>query len=56
MEDFTLPNVGASFKKWECCTPIVPKCQAHLYNTKNKMKNIPKMLKKGNDKERPAVC
>jgi hypothetical protein len=30
MEDFTLPSVGARFKKWEYYTPILPKCQAHL--------------------------
>jgi hypothetical protein len=30
MEDFTLPVVGARFKKWECHTTILPKCQAHL--------------------------
>jgi hypothetical protein len=36
MEDFTLPSVGESFKKWECCTPILPKCQGHLHNTKKK--------------------
>jgi hypothetical protein len=23
---FHLPSVGASFKKKECCTPILPKC------------------------------
>jgi hypothetical protein len=30
MEDFTLPSVGAKFKKWKCCTPILPKCQSYL--------------------------
>jgi hypothetical protein len=29
MEDWTLPNVGASFKKWGCCTLILPRCHAH---------------------------
>jgi hypothetical protein len=38
MEDFTLPSVGASFKKWGCCTPILLRCQAHLHNTKKKGK------------------
>jgi hypothetical protein len=27
MEVVTPPSVGASFKKWGCCTPILPKCQ-----------------------------
>jgi hypothetical protein len=35
MEDFTLPSVGARFKKWGCYTPILPKCQAHLQTTKS---------------------
>jgi hypothetical protein len=33
MEDFTLPSVGARFKKWACCTTILPKCQAHPQNS-----------------------
>jgi hypothetical protein len=45
MEDFTLQSVGASFKKWESCTPILPKCQAHPHNTK-KAKKIQKLQKK----------
>jgi hypothetical protein len=45
MEDFTLPSVGASFKKWECCTPILPKSHAHLHNTKKSGKNA-KIAKK----------
>jgi hypothetical protein len=32
MEDFTLPSVGTRFKKWECYTSILPKCQAHPQN------------------------
>jgi hypothetical protein len=34
MEDLTLPSVGASFKKWRCCTPIFPEVP--------KIKNIEK--------------
>jgi hypothetical protein len=44
-KDFTLQSVGASFKKWESCTPILPKCQAHPHNTK-KAKKIQKLQKK----------
>jgi hypothetical protein len=40
-------DVGASFKKWECCTPILPKCQAHLHNAKKKGKKNPILPKKG---------
>jgi hypothetical protein len=29
MEHLTLPSVGASFKKWGCCTPILPKALTH---------------------------
>jgi hypothetical protein len=32
MEHLTLPSVGASFKKWGCCTPILPKALAHSSN------------------------
>jgi hypothetical protein len=32
MEHLTLPSVGASFKKWGCCTPILPKALAHSLN------------------------
>jgi hypothetical protein len=57
MEDFTLPSVWASFKKWECCTPILPKFQTHLHNTKKEKKKImQEMQKKGDGKERPIVC
>jgi hypothetical protein len=31
--------------KWESCTPILPKCQAHPHNTK-KAKKIQKLQKK----------
>jgi hypothetical protein len=47
MEDVTLPSVGASFKKWECYTPILSKCHTHLHNTKKKVKKNPKIAKKG---------
>jgi hypothetical protein len=36
MEHLTLPSVGASFKKWGCCTPILPKALAHFPNFQNK--------------------
>jgi hypothetical protein len=32
MEDLTLLSVGASFKKWVCCTSILPKALAHFLN------------------------
>jgi hypothetical protein len=32
MEDLSLPSVGTSFKKWVCCTPILPKTLAHFLN------------------------
>jgi hypothetical protein len=32
LEDLALPSVGASFKKWGRCTPILPKAQAHFPN------------------------
>jgi hypothetical protein len=32
MEHFILPNVGASFQKWGCCTPILLKALAHSPN------------------------
>jgi hypothetical protein len=47
MEDFTLPSVGASFKKWGCYAPILPKCQAHLQTTPKKTLKKPKKGKKG---------
>jgi hypothetical protein len=44
MEDFTLPSVGASFKKCEYCAPILSKGLAHSSNfpkkTFKKYKNI----------------
>jgi hypothetical protein len=52
MEDFTLPSVGARFKKWECCTPILPKCQAHP-QLPQKTKKIQKNSKKGGQ---PTIC
>jgi hypothetical protein len=38
MEDLTLPRVGASFKKWRCCTSILPKCEEGPHNSKKKKK------------------
>jgi hypothetical protein len=35
-----------TFKKWECCTPILPKCQAHLHETKKKLKKNAKTINK----------
>jgi hypothetical protein len=31
---FHPPKFRGKVKKWECCTPILPKCQAHPHNTK----------------------
>jgi hypothetical protein len=39
MEHLTLPSVGASFKKWGCCTPILPKALAHSPKLSKKIKN-----------------
>jgi hypothetical protein len=49
MEHLTLPSVGASFKKWRCCTPILPKALAHSSKLpqKNKFKNKKNSKKKG---------
>jgi hypothetical protein len=47
MEDFTLPSVGARFKKWECCTPILPKCQAHPQTSLEYFKKFKKIQKIG---------
>jgi hypothetical protein len=33
MEDFTFLNIGARFKKWEGCTAILPKYQAHPHTS-----------------------
>jgi hypothetical protein len=38
MEDLTLPNIGASFKKWVCWTPNLPKALAHSLNFQKKEK------------------
>jgi hypothetical protein len=47
MEHLTLPSVGASFKKWRCCTPILPKALAHSPNfPKENFKKIKKFKKK----------
>jgi hypothetical protein len=44
MQEFTLPNVGARFKKWGCCKPILSKSQAHpqKYKIKIMLKNLEK--------------
>jgi hypothetical protein len=48
MKDFILPSVGASFKKWGCCTPILPKCQELPHNTqKRSIKKYQKIWKEG---------
>jgi hypothetical protein len=44
MEDLILPSVGASFRKWGCCTPILPKALA--YASKLPKKNFTKIFKK----------
>jgi hypothetical protein len=46
MEDFTLPNVGARFKKWECCTSILPKYQAHPQTSSQYQNKFKKKKKK----------
>jgi hypothetical protein len=46
MEDLTLPSVGASFKKWGCCTPIFPKALAHFLNFPKKHLKEYKKFKK----------
>jgi hypothetical protein len=43
MQDCTFPSIGASFKKWGYCTPILPKCQAHPKTSKNQNKKNPKI-------------
>jgi hypothetical protein len=45
MEDLTLPSVGATFKKWGCCTPTLPKCHDVPHNSKRKQKKKSKKLK-----------
>jgi hypothetical protein len=47
MEDLTLPSVGASFKKWGCCTLILPKALAHFPNFQNSKFKIQKIQKNG---------
>jgi hypothetical protein len=50
MEDFTLPSVRASFKRWGCCTPILPNPKPILklpYNTKKKSEKNSKIANKG---------
>jgi hypothetical protein len=47
MEDWTLPCVGASFKKWGCYTLIFPKYQAHFQTSPKKVKIYKKIAKKG---------
>jgi hypothetical protein len=54
MEDLTLPSVGASFKKWGHCTPILPKALAHSLNFPNKKIKIKKEKKKGIVRTRPG--
>jgi hypothetical protein len=50
MEDLILLRIGARFKKWECCTSILPKCQAHLQTSSQHQKK--KMKKKPNSEEK----
>jgi hypothetical protein len=51
MEDSTLPSVGASFKKWGCCTHILPKALAHPPNFQNKKNKKNKILIKKRRRE-----
>jgi hypothetical protein len=53
MEHLTLPSVGASFKKWECFTPILAKALAHSPNFQKKKKKKESSL--GKARRRPAV-
>jgi hypothetical protein len=46
MEDLTLPSVGASFKKWRCCIPILPKGLAFSPNFPIFFKEKQKKLKR----------
>jgi hypothetical protein len=46
MEHLILPSVGASFKKWGCCTPILPKALARSPNFQNKISKNFKISKK----------
>jgi hypothetical protein len=46
MEHLTLPSVGASFKKWGCCTPILPKALAILQTSKKNLEFFLKKFKK----------
>jgi hypothetical protein len=46
MEDLTLPSIGASFKKWGCCKPILPKGLAHSPNFSKKIEEKKKKKKK----------
>jgi hypothetical protein len=48
MEHLTLPSIGASFKKWGCCIPILPKALAHSSKLPKKIsKNNKNSKKKG---------
>jgi hypothetical protein len=44
--NLTLPNLGASFKKWGCSIPILPKAMAHSPNFKKKNSKNSKKFKK----------
>jgi hypothetical protein len=56
MEDLTLSSVGASFKKWMCCTPILPKALAHFLNFhKKKFKKIEIVCKGSGVSPRPPT-
>jgi hypothetical protein len=48
MEDFTLPSVGGSLKKWVHCAPILPKPPGPFLKLPKKKfykKKFPKKLK-----------
>jgi hypothetical protein len=47
MEHLTLPSVGASFKKWGSCAPILPNFQKKIQKKNQK-------FKKGTGPDRPA--
>jgi hypothetical protein len=55
MEHLTVPSVGAKFKKWGCCTPILPKALAHSPNFPKKLKRIKNFKNKGIEPDRLGV-
>jgi hypothetical protein len=44
MEHLTLPSIGASFKKWRSCTPILPNFPKNKFNSIQKKGTRPDRL------------